>query len=140
MEPVNSSAGRTVNRTYDIFSLGYRASGRPAITIGLLIYDSALDRLWLNVFPNEIHGLVDADDLDIMELLGHDLRDKADEMGPSALLPYLLDSLSNTLIISTALPSPAIGDPERLLSRLTSVFGLPWPATGTIERIVNSDL
>src|SRR5262249_48970030 len=73
--------------------------GKGSEPIGVLIMDPAADRLWLRM-RSAFNACADAEDAEVLELLEEDLRNRAREMGASALLGWLEDSLSNALRLS----------------------------------------
>jgi SOS-response transcriptional repressor LexA len=70
--------------------------GRPAIALGILLYDPAADRLYCRLREN-VHELADPEDAEVLELLEEDLAARAREMGGRQALESLEDSLSNVL-------------------------------------------
>src|SRR3954452_15049052 len=115
MEPARSEAHTpgtsqvTMPHNLSICTLGYHPRGKAPIVIGILLHDEVQDRLWLD-FPLSMDQFVEPDDLDIVQSLAEDLRDMSKEMGPSVLVAYLQDTLSNTIMISDSAAVEAVGD------------------------------
>ena len=126
-----------------IFTLGYCAPGKSPTIVGILVNDEVQNRLWLE-FPDNIEEFIEPDDIEVFGALAHDLRDKAEEMGPSQLLRYLQDTLSNTLLISEEPIVGTISNPSQFAKALSVIFGTEWPGTTAVERasfsIVHTDI
>ena len=70
--------------------------GRPVRNIGVLLLDPATDRGWVRFTPE----WDDETDADVLAALQEDFEDKLREMGAAALLNWLEDTLSNTLLLT----------------------------------------
>jgi hypothetical protein len=89
---------------------------RDVIPIGVLIYDPAQNRL-LTRFRTD-WSEIDEENIEVLQQLADDLRDKSAEMGPLKLLAHLEDTLSNIILISERQDFPADSDPEVEIDRL----------------------
>lgn len=90
--------------------------GRGAEPIGVLLHDAAGDALHLKL-RRDWDAIADEEDAEVLSALADDLDRKAREMGASALLAQLEDSLSNTIRLSERREVMA-ADPERAVARL----------------------
>jgi phage repressor protein C with HTH and peptisase S24 domain len=89
---------------------------RERQSIGVLLVDPAADRLWLRL-REQFDDCADPEDAEVFESLEEDFRNRAGEMGASALLDWLEDSLSNALRVSER-QSVAVDSFTRVLDRL----------------------
>ena len=92
------------------------ASPLQRLDIGILLYIPSEDQLLLK-FRNDWNTVI-SDDLEILELLASDLEQKAQELGPRALLAYLEDTLSNTIQLSERLDIEITETPVITVSEL----------------------
>src|SRR5271157_2082164 len=72
---------------------------RPPQRIGVLLVDPAADRVWIRL-RGKYDDLAEPEDVEVLEALEGDLRQRAREMGAAAWLEWLEDSLSNVLRVS----------------------------------------
>jgi phage repressor protein C with HTH and peptisase S24 domain len=70
--------------------------GRAGRNIGVYLMDRAADRLWLRMRA-DFDDIADPDDVEVLEALADDFRERAGEMGSEALLQSLEDSASNVV-------------------------------------------
>jgi hypothetical protein len=120
----------------NVLTLGYNPPAGRATVIGVLLLRGASDELWIR-FADDIADLVRADDLDIFELLGEDLRTLAEQMGGQHLVEYLENTLSNILVISERVIVQG-AQPEKTLRMLTPLLGDPFPATEKVAFLVGA--
>jgi len=99
--------------------------GRRTEPCGVILFDPATQRLGLRLRRDWDALTGDEDDLDVLESLEEDLRQRAQEEGAAQFLARLEDSLSNTL---------RIGEPQPVLlggfaSTLNRLYERHVPAT-----------
>jgi SOS-response transcriptional repressor LexA len=70
--------------------------GQPVRNIGVYLMDTASGRLWLRM-RQEYEGLAPEEDVEVLEALEEDIRERASEMGTEAFLKALEDCLSNVV-------------------------------------------
>jgi hypothetical protein len=90
--------------------------GRDEASIGILLWDSAANRLHWRL-RTEFETLAGPEDAEVLVHLNEDLDTKVREMGGSAVLGLLEDSLSNVLRLSDRLPLE-YADPESAVDEL----------------------
>jgi hypothetical protein len=97
------------------------APGEKPVPYGILLVDSETDKLWPRCRDagelEELCGLAEQE-IDILDFLEADLRQKADEVGGAALLSSLEQSLSHFLRISDRAAIAYTGSPQRAVDRL----------------------
>jgi SOS-response transcriptional repressor LexA len=91
--------------------------GAPAENIGVLLVDDA-GSAHVKI-RRDLRTLADEDDAEYLEALQYDLRQKADELGGTSLLTWLVENASNFIRISDPEETP-VGWPEADLRRLYS--------------------
>ncbi len=89
---------------------------RPPQNIGVLLIDPDSDRAWIRLRENYEH-LADPEDQEVLEALWEDLENRCAEMGASACLEFLEDSLSNVLRVGER-QTIAVDAYSRVLDRL----------------------
>src|SRR5262245_21914969 len=72
---------------------------RPAVNIGVLLLDPRTDRLFMKL-RRDWSAVADPEEFDYLEALAADLEAKSAEMGGSALLDSLEDTLSLILLVT----------------------------------------
>jgi len=90
--------------------------GRGSEPIGVLLHEPDTDVLHLRL-RRDWDDIADEEDAEVLRALAEDLDRKAREMGASALLRLLEDTLSNAIRLSERREVMAAG-PERALARL----------------------
>ncbi|MGA2184843.1 MAG: S24 family peptidase [Bryobacteraceae bacterium] len=90
--------------------------GRGGEPIGVLLHEPAADSLHLKL-RRDWEAIAGEDDAEVLRALADDLDTKARELGASALLGLLEDTLSNAIRLSERREVMA-ADPERALARL----------------------
>lgn len=90
--------------------------GREPELIGVLLHEPATDSLHLKL-RRDWDAIADPEDAEVLRALADDLDRKATEMGASALLGLLEDTLSNSIRLSERREVIA-ADPERAVARL----------------------
>jgi hypothetical protein len=97
------------------------AQGEKPVPYGILLVDSETDQLSLRCRDTaeleELCGLAEQE-IDILDFLEADLRQKADELGGAALLGSLEQSLSHFLRVSDRAAIAYMGNPQRAADRL----------------------
>jgi hypothetical protein len=84
---------------YRLYLLSYAAPGQPVRPVGVLLFDSHTETLHWRV--NEQWDFITEEfDREYLSVLSADIGTKAQEMGGTALLAYLEDTLSNVLLLS----------------------------------------
>ena len=101
---------------WEYMLMQYQVPGEPVQTVGVLLYDKASDTLHVRM-RDSWEGF-EEDDLEYLELLAEDIRAKAAELGPGALLQHLEDSLSNTLTLTERHSVPTQADPSLPIDEL----------------------
>ena len=109
-------AGVTATRRAACSVLEVALPGREPEPAGVILHDPGTGRLDLRL-RRDWREIAPAEDAEVLELLEHDLRAKAAEMGPEAFLAHLEDTLSNVLRISDR-ESVLVEDFDRALNRL----------------------
>ncbi|MBN8732490.1 MAG: hypothetical protein J0L64_18245 [Acidobacteria bacterium] len=94
------SATVVASRQGEMRLLEVALPGRRPEPCGILLLDPATPQFGLRLRRDWDALTQDDDDLDVLESLEDDLRQKAAELGPAAFLAHLDDSLSNTLRVS----------------------------------------
>ena len=112
-------------RQGDLRLLELALPGAEAEVCGVLLFDPAEERLGVRLRRDWDALTGDENDLEVLELLEEDLRQKAAELGGLAFLEYLEETLSNTIRLS---------EPERVLlggfaSTLNRLYEKHVPAT-----------
>ena len=97
------------------FVVSLELPGEAPANAGVLLEDSAADRLWLRLRRD--WDVIAPDEADVLSELTADLESKAAELGARALLAQMQDTLSNVLRISAPRDILAAGF-ERTLARL----------------------
>jgi hypothetical protein len=102
-------------KTYSILQF-VPPGGGPA-TIGVIVFDPVVPRLVFRL--REDWATLNApDDAEVLAALSDDLYEQAKIMGAEALLLYLEDTLSNTILISERRPIPLDGDADVVADEL----------------------
>jgi hypothetical protein len=92
--------------------LSYAPPGKPALPIGILWLEVRTQTLHWRL-PEQWDFVTDEVDREYLSALSGDIAAKVDEMGGTALLSYLEDTLSNVLLLSElANTVPHDADPE----------------------------
>lgn len=112
-------------RQADLRLLELALPGKDTEVCGVLLFDPSEERLGVRLRRDWDALTSDENDLDVLELLEEDLRQKAAEIGSRAFLDYLEDTLSNTIRLS---------EPETVLmggftSTLNRMYEKHVPAT-----------
>jgi SOS-response transcriptional repressor LexA len=112
-------------RTAELRLLELVLPGQDGEVCGVLLFDSSEERLGVRLRRDWDALTEDENDLEVLELLEEDLRQKSAEMGGAAFLGYLEDTLSNTIRLS---------EPEQVLmggftSTLNRMYEKHVPAT-----------
>jgi SOS-response transcriptional repressor LexA len=112
-----------VSRSGDWSLLEIALPGSRRRPLGILLADRATDRLSLRLLDSAAFAdLADVDldeqEIDLIEALAADLQNKANELGASALLHSLEDSLSGFLRISDRTALEFRGSARRTVDRL----------------------
>lgn len=94
--------------------------GRDPLIAGVLLHDSARDRLYLRM-RRDWEDVAGAADAEVLSLFEADLQGKAGEMGAESLLKYMESSLSNLLLIGERRDTP-VADFSRTLNRLYRTY------------------
>lgn len=94
------SATAIATRQGEMRLLELALPGHRAETCGILLLDPATQQFGLRLRRDWDALTTDDDDLDVLEALEDDLRQKASELPPAEFLAQLDDTLSNTLRIS----------------------------------------
>jgi phage repressor protein C with HTH and peptisase S24 domain len=89
---------------------------RPIVAVGVVLVDPEQNRGWVR-FRQEFGGLADADDVEVLERLEEDARQKIAEYGAEEYLRSLEDSLSHVLRIGER-QTVAVDAFSRVLDRL----------------------
>ncbi len=89
---------------------------RPIVAVGVVLVDPEQNRGWVR-FRQEFAGLADAEDVEVLEQLAEDARQKIAESGAEEYLRSLEDSLSNSLRVSER-QTVAVDAYSRVLDRL----------------------
>jgi len=110
------SEAAAVQRSTEYRILQYAGPGRAVVNIGVLLLDAGSDRLHLRLRDDWVE-VAAPDDVEVLAVLEDDLRSRAENMGASALVASLEDSLSNTLRI-TDRQRIEVGDFEEALAEL----------------------
>ncbi len=97
--------------------LQFAPPGRPTRNIGILLLDTAADRVVPRLRDN-FEEIADPEDQELLALLEDDLRAKASETGGEEFLRYLEDTLSNTLLITQREAVEIQGSMDMTLDRL----------------------
>ena len=104
-------------RQADMRLLEVELPGQKPQVCGVLLFDPAEGRLGVRLRRDWDELTGDEDDLDVLEALEEDLRQKTGEMGASEFLAYLDNTLSNAIRVSE--PEPvAMGGFTPTLNRL----------------------
>lgn len=92
--------------------------GRPPLPYGILLADEQTNELFFRL--RDASCLEDADEgeIDILDALPHDLRERARERGALQLFDALEDSLSHFLRVSDRAPIAYSGDARAVVDRL----------------------
>ncbi len=98
---------------------------RRSLPVGMVLIDPAQNRAWVR-FRSEFGELADPDDVEVLELLEEDARQRIAECGAEQYLASLEDSLSNVLRIGER-QAVAVDAFSRVLERLFSEHVEPVP-------------
>jgi SOS-response transcriptional repressor LexA len=90
--------------------------GRARQNIGVLLLDATGDRFWVRMRQN-FENVADPEDAEVLEALEDDIRQRGAELGPTAYLALLEDSLSNAVCLSERHAVP-VDSFTRVLDRL----------------------
>jgi hypothetical protein len=102
-------------KTYSV--LQFVPPGGESVTIGVIVFDPVAPRLVFRL--REDYATFSApDDGEVLAELSDDLYEQAKIMGAEALLLYLEDTLSNTILISERHPIPLDGDADVVAEEL----------------------
>jgi hypothetical protein len=94
-----TDSGGAHPRQNRLFLLSYAPPGKPSLPIGILLPDARTQTLHWRL-PEQWDFVSDEFDRAYLSDLSADIAAKVDEMGGTALLSYLEDTLSNVLLLS----------------------------------------
>ena len=94
-----------------------RVASRPAVNIAVLLFDAERDRLYYR-FRRDILTVVDSEAADVMSGVPEHLVHMEAELGGSALLRWMEDTLSNYIRISERFTVPTPDDWRACVDRL----------------------
>lgn len=106
----------TGHATWSLLELA-RPGAKP-VPLGILLVDEATGNLTLRLRGSVTFDELEEQEIDILDFLETDLRDKALEAGGPALLSSLEDTLSNFLRIGDRTAVAYTGDPQKMADRL----------------------